>query len=426
MRMATPGRLRHRGATALAITLLLFFVMALGATFVNRNLIFEQRIAANQYRSTQAFEAAEAGLQWAEAQLNGNQRLDSTCVATGAGAIDSFRQRYLALAVATGRLTPRTWDDAGLATAIRPVCVRTAGGWVCHCPSDGASPALVAPAGIGPFPAFSLQFLASDKPGVVRLAATGCSSLAPPCLPGTASPADANARVEVSLGLLGALRVPPVAALTAAGSIDVGSAAFSAANPDPGTGVAVHAGGSVAALLAPLRGPAGAPAATSKVENDAALAALDTDQFFASYFGIGKARWKDQPAVTRVVCRSDCAGALGQAIADRASSAMLWVDGDLELSGPASLGTPSRPVVIVVDGALRLQGDVAVYGLLYAGGIRWDGPAAAGSGVRGAVISESDYRGDGTPDFLYDAAVLRQLSRFDGSFARISGSWRDF
>lgn len=430
--MKTPcarcnGPRPHRGATALAITLLLFFVMALVATFVNRNLIFEQRIAANQYRSSLAFEAAEAGLQWAEAQLNANARLDNACLASGSAASDSFRERYLSFESGTGRLAPRTWNAAGVATALHPACVRTPVGWSCSCPADGPVAALVASGGIGPFPAFSLEFLGTDKPGVVRMVATGCSSLAPPCGAGAARSADASARVEVSLGLLGALRVPPAAALTTAGAVATGDAAFSATNPDPATGIAVQAGAGVTAPYALLRGAPGAPAAGSRVENDTSLGGLGADRLFSSYFGIGKTRWKDQPAVTRVVCSSDCAGAIAQATTDRSSSAMVWVDGDVDLVGPAAFGTSARPVVLVVDGALRLHGEIAVDGLLYAGSIRWDGVTAAGTAqVRGATISEGDYQGAATPDFRYDAGVLRRLSGFAGSFARVNGSWRDF
>ena len=57
------GRRRQRGVAALVITVLLFFTMLLASVYLNRNLVFEQRSSANQYRATQAFEAAEAGLE---------------------------------------------------------------------------------------------------------------------------------------------------------------------------------------------------------------------------------------------------------------------------------------------------------------------------------------------------------------------------
>ena len=51
---------RQRGIAALAVTVLIFFVMVLGVAYVNRNLVFEHRGAVNQYRVTQSF-AAHAG-----------------------------------------------------------------------------------------------------------------------------------------------------------------------------------------------------------------------------------------------------------------------------------------------------------------------------------------------------------------------------
>jgi hypothetical protein len=46
--------------------------------------------------------------------------------------------------------------------------------------------------------------------------------------------------------------------------------------------------------------------------------------------------------------------------------------------------------------------------------------------VRGALISASAYRGNGSPDLHYDATVLRALRLHSGSFTRVPGSWRDF
>ena len=55
-------RNRERGAATLVVVMVLFFIISMVAAYTSRNLIFEQRTSANQYRSTQAQEAAEAGL----------------------------------------------------------------------------------------------------------------------------------------------------------------------------------------------------------------------------------------------------------------------------------------------------------------------------------------------------------------------------
>jgi Tfp pilus assembly protein PilX len=140
-----PTHRRQRGAAALVVTMMLFFAMVLVAVFVNRNLVFEQRSSANQYRSTQAFEAAEAGLEWAVAQLNHNARLGADCLPSADLAATSFRTRYLGYVPATSGFTPLTWNNAGTASALQPTCVRGASGWSCSCPLNGA-PVLAVPA----------------------------------------------------------------------------------------------------------------------------------------------------------------------------------------------------------------------------------------------------------------------------------------
>ncbi|MDP3819952.1 MAG: PilX N-terminal domain-containing pilus assembly protein [Burkholderiales bacterium] len=423
LRHSSTGARQQRGAAALVVTTLLFFVMVLVTLFVNRNLVFEQRASANQYRATQAFEAAEAGAEWALAQLNDPQRIGPDCLPTGDASATSFRSRYLSSNSAA--FAARTWINAGLATTLQPTCVRSASGWNCSCPTNGA-PTLSAPEGDGPFPAFSVQFAAGDKPGTLRVLATGCTSLAGVCLAGSTSNVDATARIDVTVGLLAGLRTPPSAALTTRGNIDADGAAFGAHNADPATGLALHAGTGIAASNARLTTAAGAPLASAQQSHDAGLAALSTDRLFASYFGLDKARWKSQPAVQRIVCGSDCAAAIADAAAATDGSALVWIDGDLVLDGPVTVGSALQPVVIVVDGTARLRGAVALHGVLYSAALTWNDTAAPGAVLRGAALSETTYTGNGAPDLVYDSGVLATLATRSGSFARINGGWRDF
>ena len=418
------GPYRQRGVATLVFTMLLSFTMILVAGFVSRNLVFEHRMSVNQYRSTQAFEAAEAGLEWALAQLNNSQRVGSDCAPVTDVAAISFRERYLNFSHSDSMLAPRTWLNAGVTRALQPGCVRSAAGWSCSCPSQGP-PELSTVATAGPLPAFSLQFMTASKPGIVRVVATGCSSFAGPCQPGSTTRPDAIARVEVSLGLLGGVRVPPIAALTARGAVTTDAASLGAHNTDPRTGVAIHGGADVSASRAHVTTPAAAPVASGVIANDTALAALSADQFFVSYFGLDKTRWQAQPVVKRIECSGDCGAALIQAIATASGSSLLWIDGDLELRGPVSLGSQEHPVVIVVNGSAQLRGAVAMHGVFYASSIEWN-DASGGASVHGATISESTYRGNGAPDLHYDTQVLGALNGFAGSFARVSGSWRDF
>ncbi len=421
--MAAPGS-GQRGVAALVVTMTLFFAMLLIAVFANRNLVFEQRASANQYRSTQAFEAAEAGLEWAQAQLNNVARVGADCKASGDESGTSFRDRYLRVATPGAGFSAVLWNNAGVSTGLQPACVRGATGWQCACPATGHAQ-LTPP--VQPAPAFSVEFLPGAKSGVVRVVSRGCSSLGGACAQGSSNPTDAVARVEASFALLPGLASAPAAALTVRGTLDVGAAALGVHNTDPASGaVALHAGGGVLATALRLEGAPGAASNASIVSLDARLAALSPAQLFASYFGLDRASWSQQPVVTTLSCVGNCASMLEHAVAEAGTNAMIRVAGDLEVQGPVSIGSRQQPALIVVDGEARLRGAVTLHGMLYANAVRWDGAVPSGSLLRGALVSETTYRGDATPDLLYDPAVLAALRQRSGMFARVSGSWRDF
>lgn len=424
MRRRNPNK--QSGVATLVVTMTLFFAMLLVAVFANRNLVFEQRGSANQYRATQAFEAAEAGLEWAQAQLNNVQRLGADCRASTDAAAATFRDRYLHTAPAAAGFSGRVWNNGGVDTALQPSCVRGATGWRCSCPLTGHAQ-LVAPAGGLAAPAFTLEFLAGAKPGVVRVISRGCTSLGGACTPGSAGTTDATARVEVALALLPGLASAPAAALTVRGDVNAATAALGLHNSDVASGaVAVHAGASIDAGAARISGAAGAPQSQALVGNDAALAALSPDQLFTATFGHDRQSWAAQPTVITLTCSGNCADSLEAAVAAAGSNALIRVSGSLLLDGPVTIGSAQQPALVVVDGAVQLRGPVSLYGLLYANSVGWNLPAAAGALVRGAVISETGYSGDGTPELVYDATVLDRLRSRSGTFVRVSGSWRDF
>lgn len=423
MRRGAPSQ-PQRGVAALVVTMTLFFAMLLVAVFANRNLVFEQRSSANQYRSTQAFEAAEAGLEWAQAQLNNVAGIGGDCKASSDEAAVSFRDRYLRVAQAGAGFSATQWNNAGVPTGLQPACVHNGSGWQCSCPGNGpAQPAAPAQAAM----AFSVEFLAGAKSGVVRVVSRGCSSFGGACAPGSTQATDAVARVEASLALLPGLASAPAAALTLRGSLDIGNAALGVHNADIASGaVALHAGANVQAPMLRVSTAPGAAASGSVVSQDPRLAALSAAQLFAGYFGLDRPSWTQQPVVTALSCAGNCATALGQAVNAAGSNAMIRVIGNLDVEGPVTIGTRQRPTLIVVDGSAQLRGAVTLHGVLYAASLRWDGPTASGALARGALVSETSYQGDGTPDLVYDPAILALLRSRSGMFARVSGSWRDF
>src|SRR5512134_3120675 len=81
----TPLQQRQRGAATLVVSLILLFMITFITFFSSRSLLFEAKASSNQYRSTQAIEAAEAGLgratAWLEARTTASAA--TTCGTSG-------------------------------------------------------------------------------------------------------------------------------------------------------------------------------------------------------------------------------------------------------------------------------------------------------------------------------------------------------
>lgn len=352
----------QRGAATVLVVLMLLAATLLVLLGANRTLLLELRMSGNQVHATSAFEAAEAGLEWAGALLNSPQRIGADC-RPDSGAANNFRDRHLAID-AGGAISGRHWSNAGTPAPLQAACVNDGSAWRCSCPSDAAPGP-----GAGAGAAFTVHFLAGSRPGVVRVVSTGCNRFAGACrADGTGRP-EAKARIEALLALQPALAVPPATALT-------------------------------------LRPATQTP-----------------ELFFVAHFGLSKAAWRDQPMVRRLSCGGDCGAALVASIGSEVEQPLLWIDGDLTLRGPLALGRADRPVLIVATGRVQIEGAVALHGVLHAGDIGWTAPAGA---LRGALLSEGGASGDTTLDLLHDPGVLAALRTRHGGFVRVPGSWRDF
>ena len=106
-----------------------FFILAMVTAYAGRNLIFEQRTSINNQRATQAFEMAEAGLEFAVGLLSGG-RVDDRCQPTASTAEVTFRQRHFANVDGTFTFSPAQAN-------LRPTCMMLAGGPSCSCPGAG-------------------------------------------------------------------------------------------------------------------------------------------------------------------------------------------------------------------------------------------------------------------------------------------------
>jgi hypothetical protein len=116
---------------------------------------------------------------------------------------------------------------------------------------------------------------------------------------------------------------------------------------------------------------------------------------------------------------------------------MLWLEGDVDLATAVDIGTPTAPVVMVVNGNLTSSAaPVRIYGALYVvgtvdgtpAGSTWTTTGSGGLVVQGAGVAQGNVAGAATSpfQFQYEPTVLQRLRLASGSFVRVPGGWKDF
>ncbi|NRF70905.1 hypothetical protein HLB44_28255 [Aquincola sp. S2] len=435
----------QRGAATLAVVMVLFFILAMVAAYTNRNLIFEQRTSANSYRSARALAAADAGVDWTIAMLNGGI-IGPDC--TAAGATDDFRTRYLSLQF-DGTYLANKWPAISPTDPeqAQPACAATdpatgTGAWDCRCPLG--PPALLDHANAAN-PVFAVNFGAPDKPGVTVLHLQACNSARSGTVTGANMNAfgachvndidstdpsrqarlavDSSATIRVSLGLLSALPNSPTAAMTVVGTITqpLGTT-LRAVNADPSTGLALRAGGAIgnpAAIQAV--GPAGSTFSTQR-PGDSDLNSVAAADFFRQVFGMPAANYSQQPAAVILDCGGGCGAAASlTTAATQNPTRIIFVDGNLTFDAAAAYGSASQPTMLVATGNVTVAQPITFNGVIFAGGnLTW---SSAGGVVNGAVIVGGNYTGTGDAAVAYDRAIVERVRQFYGSFVRVPGSW---
>lgn len=449
---ALSGR-GQRGVAALVVVMVLFFVVSLVAAYTNRNLIFEQRTSANLSRATQSFEAAQAGIDWAVAMVNGG-RIDTSCNPSANAGDTSFRDRYLQISTANGVVTPRDKSAGGADARLSAACVYDGANWNCSCPVD-SDPTPPVPAGDGQFPAFRVRFSqpigspsgwpgGTPVAGIVRVESVACPGFdfgAGRCLDfGVPTGAQGRQFMSVVLALNSAVKTAPAAALTARGPVSTGGGANMKAYND-GTStvrsyasraaVAVQSGGAVGSGISAY-GAGGAPAASAIVANDTSLSnlaalgplLLDADaRMFSTVFGLAPDDYRQQPAAF-VLGGCPCTAANVRNAILMNPGRPIWITGDVSLDSGGDIGSSAAPVVLVVDGNLTASTALNVYGVVYVRADTWN--LGGNATFIGAAVAEQDFTSNSSTTFVYDDGVLWRTRFLNGSFVPIPSSWKDF
>ena len=359
--------------------------------------VMEQKISANHYRTAQAFESAQAGMD------NMIQSLDAQII---------FAVTQLNMSVA----------DA-FAAAGRDLAALSAGGGQ----SLGHYDLALA---INP-----------DDSNLIDVTLSGYA--------GDNADGAPNQIIRQRLFHTPMLNAAPPAPLIARGTIDV-DGDVSLTNKEIGSLISSWSGGATSVGSATIDVTANDGSADGGYsQNQANLAALSDDDMFENTFSDSKANVKNRGAVINcipddpdraaVTCDENVLSSAVDVHGNPTGSNIIWVDAKklnadpnldptydkLTIGGSGfKLGTAGHPVVLIVDGELEISGDAEFYGVIYT--TNDFNNASNAAKVTGSLISEGNIIANGALDFTYDNAVFNNMNTMIARYIRVAGSWRDF
>jgi hypothetical protein len=410
LRGVRPGR--QGGMATLAVALLMLIVLTMITLYAARMMILEQRISRNEQYADQAFEVAQAGLDFGLAYLNANRSVltESGGGGWGGGSIWSTCPGSPPEAIPCGDGTSpvygSTWlyvrdiantlDLGDSATAYRVHYLT---------PRNGSRSY--------PFP-------------VIHIIAEGRSDIPPG---GTFDNGRGRAVLQLSVRARQLFRhLPPAPLLIQGDQADSapGSGAVSIwgrANAlGPTTPFSIWASGDAEPLPAgnatcepasyPLCTPMGSGA---DIVEGGEIPALPAD-LFQYVFGLPRLDAGILKDSAHEVL-ADCSTLPGK------PGGLYWITGDCTID--TDVGTLAEPVMLVVEGDLSLDDGIDLYGGLYV----LDTATLSSTGspnLHGVLFIDGDLDlGAGGLALNYDDVVLANLNRVGGRHAAIPGAWND-
>jgi hypothetical protein len=95
-----------------------------------------------------------------------------------------------------------------------------------------------------------------------------------------------------------------------------------------------------------------------------------------------------------------------------ANNVTIWINGNLTLNGATTVGTPDKPVILIVNGTLNLNNSATIYGFVYATG---NVALNKSNLIVGALVSERNITLNYTSTVQYDLNVLSGVNEINNS-----------
>lgn len=372
----------QQGFATLTVALMISFLATFMTIYAAKVGVMEQRISANESRAEEAFAAAEAGIEEGIAYLRGNRKqIDSWGWSSCSGHTD------LPCSDGANHIYDDTWSFIQNVNQNGP-------GYTVKLNKDNGS--------------YSLHFLRNtDAPAVFLVVAEGKSA---------DGLGQALVRKGVYFYLYSNMNIPD-APLMAGGDVNISGSFSVSGNANQG-GLSVWAGGGVT-----LGGSTKKGNIVIIDKNTLNPPASFPNDLFEYIFGVP--REKSQVIKDEATILSDCNSL------NTDSSGLYWIEGSCAPGN--NIGSKAAPVLLVVEGDIKLNGNRQNFGLVFAFSnsatvqlnVELNGTAT----VYGAVVASKNIdKANGNFNMEYDSEVLVNLYSNIGShgFTFIPGSWADY
>lgn len=360
-------RKRQCGAATFLIASILLLGAVLVTVFGSQYGIMQQRVSVNSTKNLQAFEAAEAGLEYG---INYLQQNSTTILAGPSG----------------GHIQPYTSANTTNVTL-----------------ANGSK--------------YSITYTnpVANNYTLIQVSATGQNN---------DSTASHTVTQLVQFGSV--LFTPPQSPVVGKGAINLsGSSQINNTNGSTTlvSGSSVSMSGAIQTHAA--NGVTSSPGnyRSDIQQNVASLTNISISDFFASYFGASQSAVKNS-AKHIFSGLSNYSNSL-----NGLSGQIIWIDqptGTANIAGSATIGTAAAPVLLIVNGNLNVSGSAQIYGLIVVLGTTTTTITGSVT-INGALIASDALSFSGSSSITYSGSTLSSVQQTTTNYyAKVPGSWRDY
>ena len=359
---------RQQGIAVLVFSTLILFCMTLLTYFSSKTAVFEQKISRDDYRAKQSFQAAEAGLESGLVYLKNNP---STIL------MDSDSDGTI---------------DADAPTSITNVALNNAARYTISYTNPIVSN-------------FNL----------IQITASGQSD------DGTVT-----TTVRQLVNFLSFLKLNPTASVISTGSVSLSgdsNIVNTATDFTIWSGSTITLNGSSTTTIQSGTASSGASTGTDTIENDSTLSSLTTNSFFEWAFNGALQRGRENADVLY----NQSSNTNYNAILDGVEGNIIWIQqtsGTAEINSNTVIGSVDHPVILIVEGTLKISGDATIYGLVYLHN-DWTNVGSSTSQIIGATFVNGHLSMTNGPRITFNQTVLNHIVNQLGYWQRVPGSWKD-